>query len=111
MSFGFGRGVAEKQWNWPYPLKRFEYFDKIMYKHCYWRELDRGVANCHLSSVEAMPREVEILKTSESDTLSFWNMLIYICSNSEKKENWKGYYTFSYVKKKVQTHLAVIFCV
>ena len=51
MSFGIGRGVAEvqilkKQWNWPYLLKLFEYFDKIMHKHCYRRELDR----------KAMPR-------------------------------------------------------
>ena len=30
--------------------------------------------------------EVQILKTSESDPLSFWNMLICICPNSEKKK-------------------------
>ena len=29
--------------------------------------------------------EVQILKTSESDPLSFWNILICICPNSEKK--------------------------
>ena len=29
--------------------------------------------------------EVQILKTSESEPLSFWNILIYICPNSEKK--------------------------
>ena len=45
MSFGIGRAVAEvqilqKQWNWPYILKLFEYFDKIMHKHCYWRAID-----------------------------------------------------------------------
>ena len=28
--------------------------------------------------------EVQILKTSESNTLSFWNILIYICPNVEK---------------------------
>ena len=61
MSYGIGRGVAEVQIlknseNWSYLLKLFEYFDKIMHKHCYWRELDRGIAKCHLSSVEAMPR-------------------------------------------------------
>ena len=46
---------SEKQWNWPYLLKLFEYFDKIMHKHrlC---ELDRGIAKYHLSSLEAMPR-------------------------------------------------------
>ena len=48
---------SEKQWDWPILLKRFEYFDKIMHRHCYWRELDRGIAKCHLSSVE-----VQILK-------------------------------------------------
>ena len=47
---------SEKQWNWPYLLKLFEYFDKIVHKHCYWRELDRGIAKCHLSSVEALQR-------------------------------------------------------
>ena len=63
MSFGIGRGVAEVQmlkncetgpnsWNFLNIL----YFDKIMHKHCYWRELDKGIAKCHLSSVEAMPR-------------------------------------------------------
>ena len=46
----------KKQWNWPDLLRLFEYFDKIMHKHYYWRELDRGIAKCHLSSVEAMPR-------------------------------------------------------
>ena len=61
MLFGIDRGVAEvqiltKQWNWPYLFKLFEYFDKIMHIHCYWRELDRRIAKCHLSSVEAMPR-------------------------------------------------------
>ena len=39
---------SEKQWNWPYLLELFEYFDTIMHKHCYWRELDRGIAKCHL---------------------------------------------------------------
>ena len=29
--------------------------------------------------------EVQILKTSESDPLSFWKILICICPNSEKK--------------------------
>ena len=29
--------------------------------------------------------DVQILKTSESDPLSFSNILIYICPNSEKK--------------------------
>ena len=27
--------------------------------------------------------DVQILKTSESDPLSFWNILMYICPNSE----------------------------
>ena len=41
--------------------------------------------------------EVQILKTSESDPLSFWNILICICQKKKKK------------KKKVQTHLDIIF--
>ena len=53
MSFGIGRRVAEvqilkKQWNWRYLLKLFEYFDKIMHKHCYRLEVDRGIAKRHL---------------------------------------------------------------
>ena len=61
MTFGIGRGVAEVQMlknseTGPISWNFFEYFDKIMHKHCYWRELDRGIAKCHLSSVEAMPR-------------------------------------------------------
>ena len=54
--------------------------------------------------------EVQILKTSESDPLSFWNILICICPNSEKSKTEKDItHTFSYVKKKVQTHLDIIF--
>ena len=58
MPFGIGRGVAEVQIlkNRKTLLKLFEYFDKIMHSHCNWRELDREIAKCHLSSVEAMPR-------------------------------------------------------
>ena len=33
--------------------------------------------------------EVQILKTSESDPLSFWNILICICPNSEKSKTEK----------------------
>ena len=50
MLFGIGRGFAEVQ-----ILKTSEYIDKIMHLLCYSRELDRGIAKCHLSSVEAMP--------------------------------------------------------
>ena len=53
--------------------------------------------------------EVQISKTSDSDPLSFWNILICICPNSEKSKSEKGNYTFTYVKKKVQTHLDIIF--
>ena len=60
MSFGIGRGIVQFQIlknSETGPIsERFEYFDKIMHKHCYRRELDRGIAKCHLSSVEAMPR-------------------------------------------------------
>ena len=33
--------------------------------------------------------EIQILKTSESDPLSFWNILICICPNSEKSKTEK----------------------
>ena len=56
MSFEIGRGVAEvqilkkkqkkKTVKLACLLKVFEYFDKIMHKHCYLRELDRGIAKC-----------------------------------------------------------------
>ena len=47
--------------------------------------------------------EVQILKTSESDPLSFWNILICICSNSEKSKTEKEHYTFTYLKKNADT--------
>ena len=53
--------------------------------------------------------EVQILKTRESDPLSFWNILIYICQNSEKKVKLKKILHISICKKKVQTHLDIIF--
>ena len=51
--------------------------------------------------------EVQILKTSESDPLSFWNILICICPNSEKSKTENDIYICK--KKKVQTHLDIIF--
>ena len=33
--------------------------------------------------------EVQILQTSESDPVSFWNIFICICPNSEKKKKKK----------------------
>ena len=57
--------------------------------------------------------EVQILKTSESDPLSFWNILICICPNYEKSKTEKDQYIFICKKKrkekKVQTHLHIIF--
>ena len=44
--------------------------------------------------------EVQMLKTSESDPLSFWNILICICLNSEKSKTEKDFTHFSYVNKK-----------
>ena len=79
----------KKQWNWPCLLKRFEYFNRIMHKHCYWRELHREIAKCQFV-ISRGYAEVQILKTSESDPLSFWNILICICSNSEKSKTEKG---------------------
>ena len=53
--------------------------------------------------------EVQILKTSEFDPLSFWNILICICPNSEKSKTEKDITHFHMSKKKVQTHLDIIF--
>ena len=55
--------------------------------------------------------EVQILKTSESDPLSFWNILICSCPNSEKKSKLKRTLHIFICKKKVQTHLDIIFFV
>ena len=44
--------------------------------------------------------EVQILKTSESDPLSFWNILICICPNSEKSKTEKDMTNFIYICKK-----------
>ena len=52
--------------------------------------------------------EVQILKTSESNTLSFWNILICICPNSDKSKTEKDI-TYEKKKKKMQTHLDIIF--
>ena len=41
----FCRGSnSEKKWNWLYPLNFLVYFDKILHTHCYWHDLDRGIA-------------------------------------------------------------------
>ena len=61
MSFGIGRGVAEVQilknsetgpisWNFLNILIKLciNMHKRGMHKHCYWRELDRGIAKCHL---------------------------------------------------------------
>ena len=55
--------------------------------------------------------EIQILKTSESDPSSFWNILICICPNSGKKKKTEKdiAHLFSYVNKNVQTHLDIIF--
>ena len=44
--------------------------------------------------------EVQILNTSESDPLSFWNILKCNCPKSAKSKTEKGHYIFTYVKKK-----------
>ena len=52
--------------------------------------------------------EFQILKTSESDPLSFWNILICICPNSEKVKLKRTLHIYI-CKKKVQTHLDITF--
>ena len=44
--------------------------------------------------------EVQILKTKESDHLSFWNILICICPNSEKSKTEKDITHIHMLKKK-----------
>ena len=53
--------------------------------------------------------EVQILKTSESDPLSFWNILIGTCPNSEKKVKLKRTLYIFICDRKMQTHLDIIF--
>ena len=52
--------------------------------------------------------EVQILKTSESGPLGFWNILICSCPNSEKSKTEKDI-THFHMQKKVQTNLDIIF--
>ena len=49
--------------------------------------------------------EVQILKTSESNPLSFWNILICICPNSEKVKLKRTFHI--YICKKVQIHISM----
>ena len=44
--------------------------------------------------------EVQTLKTSESDPLSFWSILICFCPNSEKTKTEKDMTHFYMLKKK-----------
>ena len=53
--------------------------------------------------------EVHILKTSEPDPLSFWDIFICISPNSKKVNLERTLHIF--VCKKVQTHLYIIFFV
>ena len=57
MPFVMGRGFVEVQiLKIKVKLNLLEQFDKILNTHYYWQDLDKGIAKCHLSSVEAMPR-------------------------------------------------------
>ena len=47
--------------------------------------------------------EVQILETNESDPLSFWNILICICPNSEKKVKLKRTLHIFICKKSADT--------
>ena len=77
-------------------------------QHCYWswaRQRD-----CQVSFIISRGyAEVQILKTSESDPFSFWNILICICPNSEKSKMKRALHIFICKKKIVQTHLYIIF--
>ena len=47
--------------------------------------------------------EVQILKTSESDPSSFWNILICICPNSEKSKTEKDITHFHMLNESADT--------
>ena len=47
--------------------------------------------------------DIQILKTSESDPFSFWNILIYICPNSEKSKLYWRLHIFICTKKSADT--------
>ena len=58
MTFGIGRGFAEVQIlknSEIHLLNRLEYFDKVLQTYWYWQDLAQGIAEWHLSSVEALP--------------------------------------------------------
>ena len=58
MTFWIDRGFAEVQilqTSETYLLNRLEYFDKILQTIWCWRDLAKGFAKWHLSSVEALP--------------------------------------------------------
>ena len=56
--------------------------------------------------------EVQILKTSESDPSSFWNILICICPNSEKSKTEKDITHFHMKTKSADTlRYHISFCV
>ena len=140
MTFSIGRGCAElqilKKWKWP---NWVDYCNETLHTQliltrCSPRDcqmsygIGRGVAevqilkNCEtgpvswnfLFIISKRYAEVQILKTSESDPLSFWNSLICICPNSEKKVKLKKIlYIFICKKRGVggggETHLDIIF--
>ena len=72
---------SEKQWHWLCLLKPFEYFDKIVHTHYYWRELDKGI----LSSVQAMPRSQSWKqgKLTRSSFGTFWYAAVQILKKSK----------------------------
>ena len=49
MTFIIGRGFTERQilkkWKWLYLLNWVEYFDKLLRKHWYWKDLAPEIAN------------------------------------------------------------------
>ena len=55
MAFIIGRGFAEhqilKKWKWPHLFNWVEYIDRLLRKHCYYKDLAQEIVECHFSSI------------------------------------------------------------
>ena len=88
-TFDFVTGLFVKilspacSWKMSIPLKPFEYFDKILHTHWYWRNRVQEIAKWHLSLLEALP-SAKFWK-SENSPISWteWNILINFCVNTD----------------------------
>ena len=88
MSLGLAEALPRfkfwKQWTRSYLLKLFENFDNTLRVHVYTLLLTWArQRDCQMSFIISRGyAEVQILKTSKTDPLTFWNILICSCPNS-----------------------------